>query len=432
MSRKIPQMWAKKGGVLVSDVGFGFYVVNFETIADYERALFGGPWMINDHYVVIQEWRPYFRPEETLVTTLRVWVRLPGIPFEYFDETILKLIGDRIGRTVRIDHTTLEGTRGNFARICVEVDFSKPLLSKYKLRRRVRRIEYEGLHTICFNCGCYGHKDESCKQAPEEVVSVNQTTSFANPIFQEAIDSVTRPEVEEDFCPWMQVKKNRRKPKPPMVAATSTATKTAEVKNGNTFAALEDLESPSDSTVKKSKADWQPLININEKPVAEDSVEEDKENRVPLEDQHALPFFEPSDQRGAVLPGSDGTGQSPLVSCSAPVANDGNSVGSEARLASTGPDAQSTSPLSSDGPAVHNRSMPYSSVPTTEVADDCKVKHSLGSSSLSSLKKSSIPSKGSKIVKSRAKELTGLKNLKSKDWPADIGAGNGPTAMEEQ
>ncbi|CAN1156557.1 hypothetical protein LINPERHAP2_LOCUS21014 [Linum perenne] len=99
--------------------------------------------MVNDHYVVIQEWRPYFRPEETFLSTLRVWVHLPGIPFEYFDSAILTLIGDRIGRTVHIDHTTLKGSRGNFARICVEVDLSKPLLSKYRLRGRVGRIEYE-------------------------------------------------------------------------------------------------------------------------------------------------------------------------------------------------------------------------------------------------------------------------------------------------
>ncbi|CAN1130439.1 hypothetical protein LINPERHAP2_LOCUS5830, partial [Linum perenne] len=69
---------------------------------------------------------------------------------EYFDNGILKKIGDRIGTTIRIDHTTLEGARGNFACLCVEVDLSKPLLSKYRLRWRVRRIECEGLHTICF------------------------------------------------------------------------------------------------------------------------------------------------------------------------------------------------------------------------------------------------------------------------------------------
>ncbi|CAN1133322.1 hypothetical protein LINPERHAP2_LOCUS7577 [Linum perenne] len=183
MSKKLPQLWSKKGGVQVSHVGLGFYVVNFETIFDYEHALFGGPWMVNDHYVVIQEWRPYFRLEETFLSTLRVWVCLLGIPFEYFDSKILKFIGDRIGKTVRIDHTTLEGSRGNFARIYVEVDLSKPLLSKYRLRRRVRRIEYEGFHLICFNCGCYGHNDSDYKHQPEAEVTENHTTTFVNPIF---------------------------------------------------------------------------------------------------------------------------------------------------------------------------------------------------------------------------------------------------------
>ncbi|CAN1145597.1 hypothetical protein LINPERHAP2_LOCUS14763 [Linum perenne] len=142
MSRKLPQLWAKKGAIRVSDVGFGFYIVNFETVSDYDRAMCGGPWIV-----------------------------------------ILQLIGDRIGKTVRIDHTTLEGSRGNFARICVEVDLSKPMLSKYRLRRRVRRIEYEGLHIICFNCGCYGHKVEACTKAPEAETTDNQTTNFVNPVF---------------------------------------------------------------------------------------------------------------------------------------------------------------------------------------------------------------------------------------------------------
>ncbi|CAN1130138.1 hypothetical protein LINPERHAP2_LOCUS5656 [Linum perenne] len=33
--------------------------------------------MISDHYVVIQDWKLYFRPEETFLSTLLVWVRLP-------------------------------------------------------------------------------------------------------------------------------------------------------------------------------------------------------------------------------------------------------------------------------------------------------------------------------------------------------------------
>ena len=32
---------------------------------------------------------------------------------------------------------------------------------------RIRRVEYEGIHLICFGCGKYGHKKEAC---PENVI----------------------------------------------------------------------------------------------------------------------------------------------------------------------------------------------------------------------------------------------------------------------
>ncbi|CAN1148712.1 hypothetical protein LINPERHAP2_LOCUS16637 [Linum perenne] len=252
MSRKIQQIWAKKGGVQISDVGWGFFVVKFDTIEDFDHAMFGGPWMVGDHYVVIQNWRPYFRPEDASLTTLRVWVRLPGLPLEYFDYGILKRIGDRIGTTVRMDQTTLEGARGNFARICVEVDLSKPLLSKYRLRRRVRRIEYEGLHTICFGCGCYGHEESSCTVAKGEDVLPVATTTFSNPVFGGADPHEQRPEVEEDFGPWMKVKRQARRTGPAKSPLSTPATVVGQSKPNekgkasNSFTILEDLEDGAD------------------------------------------------------------------------------------------------------------------------------------------------------------------------------------------
>ncbi|CAN1170339.1 hypothetical protein LINPERHAP2_LOCUS28939, partial [Linum perenne] len=183
ISRKLPQLWAKKGQVHVSNVGWGYYVVKFETIGDYERAMFLGSWMIGDHYDFIQDWRPYFQREDSPFSTLIVWVRHTGIPLEYFDGVILTIIGNKIGETVRLDHTTLEGSRGNFSRIRVEVDLSKPFLSKYRLRRRVRRIEYDGLHTVSYSCGCYGYAQDSCSKKVDEVMMVDREVLVANLIF---------------------------------------------------------------------------------------------------------------------------------------------------------------------------------------------------------------------------------------------------------
>ncbi|CAN1800774.1 hypothetical protein LINPERHAP1_LOCUS22684 [Linum perenne] len=107
-------------------------------------------------------WQEGFNPcMDTLSHTL-IWVRLPGLPLEFFTETFLCRIGEKIGTLVRIDPMTLAMERGNYARICVRVDLSKRLLSKHKLLHRIRRVEYEGLHVVCFNCGIYGHTNELC------------------------------------------------------------------------------------------------------------------------------------------------------------------------------------------------------------------------------------------------------------------------------
>ena len=59
--------------------------------------------------------------------------------------------------SIGIDYATNTISRGPYARICVEIDLLKPLVAKFKMRRRVRRVEYEGLHLVCFGCGLYGH-----------------------------------------------------------------------------------------------------------------------------------------------------------------------------------------------------------------------------------------------------------------------------------
>ncbi|CAN1131001.1 hypothetical protein LINPERHAP2_LOCUS6156 [Linum perenne] len=425
MSRKLPQLWAKKGAVRVSDVGFGFYIVNFETISDYDRAMFGGPWMVNDHYVVIQEWRPYFQPEETFLSTLRVWVRLPGIPFEYFDNTILKLIGDRIGKTVRIDHTTLEGTRGNFARICVEVDLSKPLLSKYRLRRRVRRIEYEGLHTICFNCGCYGHKDEACQQIPEAEVTENQTTNFVNPVFQSVAEQEARPEIDENFGPWMQVKRNRRKQKPVVspvvspVAAGSSAVRPEEGESGkgNRFSIFADKEGIDQVAPMPPPSKARPLgFDVNE-PLIEDLQEVEKENYDPNSEVSPL-----------VIPSDAPSPANPPVGLGVSASND-SGLGLSAKSSPPSSSPVMTSPLLSQPGSVAQG--PFFKPPPTKPQQSILTNPS-AAVPVASQKKNGAAPKVPKATKPKSKGNASSASAKTKVPMPSEGVSDGVAAMEEQ
>ncbi|KAF2316210.1 hypothetical protein GH714_041551 [Hevea brasiliensis] len=81
-----------------------------------------------------------------------VWVCVPNLPVEFYSHTFLWRLGQKIGVPIRINDTTLGVSHGKFARMRVEVDLSKPLLSKFKFRHRICRIEYEGINLICFEC----------------------------------------------------------------------------------------------------------------------------------------------------------------------------------------------------------------------------------------------------------------------------------------
>lgn len=78
----------------------------------------GGPWFIGGHYLSIRCWEPKFRAETAKLSTVAVWIRLPGLPIEYYEPLVLKDIGLAIGPMLRIDTQTAIEVRGRFARLC--------------------------------------------------------------------------------------------------------------------------------------------------------------------------------------------------------------------------------------------------------------------------------------------------------------------------
>ena len=90
---------------------------------------------------------------------MAVWIRLPGLPIEFYEPTILKKIGRAIGLVLRIDSYTANGVRGRFARLCVQVNIEQPLINTVKIGKMVQLVQYEGINMLCFTCGRLGHRD---------------------------------------------------------------------------------------------------------------------------------------------------------------------------------------------------------------------------------------------------------------------------------
>ncbi|CAN1163624.1 hypothetical protein LINPERHAP1_LOCUS28710 [Linum perenne] len=125
-------------------------------------------------------------------------MRVSKLPIHYFSPTTIERIGNHIGCTIRLDLETKKGPRACYARVCVDVDLTKPLLGKYTLEERIMLIKYESLDNICFFCEMYDHKDIMCPlSAPDDAVTTPEHTK--------------KKEDEGDSGSWMTVTRSNRK-----------------------------------------------------------------------------------------------------------------------------------------------------------------------------------------------------------------------------
>ncbi|CAN1751119.1 Putative ribonuclease H protein At1g65750 [Linum perenne] len=102
-----------------------------------------------------------------------------------------------------MDLATSEGARARYARVCVEIDLSKPLLGKYMIGDRGFYIEYESIENFCYLCGLYGYKAISCPSCRPAAIP-------SEPPMVQKPDKVCGSE-ERDTGSWMVVSRKQKK-----------------------------------------------------------------------------------------------------------------------------------------------------------------------------------------------------------------------------
>jgi hypothetical protein len=130
MKDRLQKLWRLTGGFEIMDVDNGFYMVKCELLADRDKIMSDGPWMLFDHYLAVARWTPDFASPHAKVEKTLVWIRFPGLNLLYYDESVLLGLASVVGTPVKVDTNTLKVERGRFARICVEIDLTLPVVGK--------------------------------------------------------------------------------------------------------------------------------------------------------------------------------------------------------------------------------------------------------------------------------------------------------------
>nr|POE65572.1 hypothetical protein CFP56_57451 [Quercus suber] len=111
---KLNNLWKPMARMDCVDLSKDFFLIKFSAEADYDKGLRGGPWFVGGHFLAMRQWQPYFKASKASFNLVAVWVRLPKLPIEFYDNSVLLEIGKAIGSVVRIDSYTAAGARGSY------------------------------------------------------------------------------------------------------------------------------------------------------------------------------------------------------------------------------------------------------------------------------------------------------------------------------
>ncbi|KAJ4837450.1 hypothetical protein Tsubulata_015301 [Turnera subulata] len=193
LSSRLPRLWQLRNGIRVIDLEHNYYMVKFYSREDNMKVLTGGPWLILGHYLSVETLRPNFNPSTQRVSSVIAWVRIPGLPAEHYHIGVLRLVGNQLGRTVRIDMPTQQTDRAQFARIAVELDLNKPLEPKVCFEDIWYNIAYENLPQVCFECGMACHNMSACPSRAPAAADVESPADTVHTEKQTLVDlSITK------------------------------------------------------------------------------------------------------------------------------------------------------------------------------------------------------------------------------------------------
>ncbi|OIT27626.1 hypothetical protein A4A49_25768 [Nicotiana attenuata] len=162
-----------KGSIKIGAYDLHHVFIDFDNIEDHRNVLsrnyinLGG-----DKIMKIGKWSTKFKPEvETNFAP--VWINLPDLPWHYYEWDALCRIVEPIGIPLLMDKATISKTRPTTAKVRVEIDLTKPLLSevlveiineKGNMEIITQKIEYETIPAFCSHCKIQGHHEEKCRK----------------------------------------------------------------------------------------------------------------------------------------------------------------------------------------------------------------------------------------------------------------------------
>ncbi|XP_038973991.1 uncharacterized protein LOC120105509 [Phoenix dactylifera] len=113
---------------------------------------------------------PNFTPGSGGLSMVVVWLRMPGLPLDYWEKSIILQMAAKAGMPLAVDEAMKKGKKSGFARVKIEVDLKNPLRGGTYVKGKAQWLKerfwqvfiYENLPNPCCRCGRVDHEEAHC------------------------------------------------------------------------------------------------------------------------------------------------------------------------------------------------------------------------------------------------------------------------------
>lgn len=149
------------------DVGFDLFLADFKSKLDKEHFIHGSPWNFDKNIMLLKEYDGKQQMSKLVLTNAPFWIRIHDLPLMGRNTYMGKEIGNSLGQTLEVNLDEGEVEWGEFLRVRVILDISKPLIRKKHII--IEDLEpmwvyftYEKVPNFCNGRGIIGHTLKEC------------------------------------------------------------------------------------------------------------------------------------------------------------------------------------------------------------------------------------------------------------------------------
>ncbi|KAI0493858.1 hypothetical protein KFK09_023983 [Dendrobium nobile] len=174
ISTELRRQWMQFGKFHLIMLAMGWVLFSFYEPEHMDAVMKIGPWFVNDKIIGMDKWSQNFSTNSLKGLTAPIWIRLPNLSLQCWDNINMCRIASMVGKPYLIDGNMFQWGRREFGRLCVQIQLDSKLpLSVWvegKAGRFYQRIEYERVPNFYFKCGLIGHSIEVCKEEVGEKI----------------------------------------------------------------------------------------------------------------------------------------------------------------------------------------------------------------------------------------------------------------------